>query len=186
MTAALHDLMNHTEGLPCREDSEPFFSDNPAFRRYAARQCRRCPLLLACMRYALDAGEKHGVWGGVDFESRTVGCGTDRGYWSHKSRREDVCAACLAAHEEVVDADRRRRLAAEHGLGGSVRGYWLHRRLGEGACVPCKRAVARQSQERRARDRADAERARAEWDAPKVADPLRGPETGVQRLALAG
>ncbi|WP_318202923.1 WhiB family transcriptional regulator [Streptomyces sp. SCL15-4] len=55
---------------PCRTDPDRWFSTDPTERAYAARQCHPCPLLLSCMRQALAAGETHGVWGGVDFETR--------------------------------------------------------------------------------------------------------------------
>lgn len=184
MTAALHDLMTRTEGLPCRTDPELFFSTAPTARQYAARQCHRCPLLLACMRYALAADEQYGVWGGVDFEARAIGCGTDRGYRIHKRRGELPCRLCESAHAEAVEADRRQRLAEEHAAGGSIRGYWLHRRLEEEACVPCKRACARQSQERRDRVRAGTEGARSAATHLPAGDLLRAPQTPAQRLPL--
>lgn len=39
--------------------------------------CGRCPLRAECLAYALDAGEAHGVWGGLDEYERRVltGCG---------------------------------------------------------------------------------------------------------------
>ncbi|MGA5506852.1 WhiB family transcriptional regulator [Streptomyces umbrinus] len=178
-------LAANTPGLPCRLDPEPFYSPDATERSYAAKQCHRCPLLLDCMSYALAADERHGVWGGVDFAARAAGCGTERGYWTHHSRHEAQCEACQAAHDEAVEADRRRRLGAAHAGGGSVRGYWLHRRLNEEACVPCKRAVAAKSAERRAREREACDRARADWDARKVAEELRGAPGGVHALAAA-
>ncbi|MEV4335727.1 WhiB family transcriptional regulator [Streptomyces sp. NPDC049590] len=59
--------------LPCRTAPDLWFSPDPTDRAYAARQCHTCPLLLGCMRQALAAGEKYGVWGGVDFEARAHG-----------------------------------------------------------------------------------------------------------------
>lgn len=184
MTAALHDLMTRAEGLPCRTDPEPYFSPNATDRQYATRQCHACPLLLACMKYALTSGQEYGVWGGVDFEARALGCGTDRGYRTHKRRGELPCRLCESAHTEAVEADRRQRLAEEHAAGGTIRGYWLHRRLEEEACVPCKRACARQSRERRERDRASAERERGDVVALPPSDPFHGPQAPTQRLPL--
>jgi len=141
---------------PCRVDPGPWFSTDPTERTYAARQCHACPMLLDCMRQALASDERFGVWGGVDFESRARGCGTDRGYRVHKRQHEEPCSLCQAAHDEAVDTERRRLLAEAHAAGGTTRGYWTHRALEEEACVPCKRACARQSQERRDRARAAA------------------------------
>ena len=183
----LADLAATTAGLPCRTtDPELWFSTSTVERAEAARQCHGCPLLLDCMRYALAADERYGVWGGVDFEARAVGCGTSRGYFGHMGRGEAVCSLCQAAQQQAVEASRRRILAEAHAAGGTRSGYLMHRRLGEEACVLCKRAQARKSQERRDRERADAERARALSVAPEPAEPLRGRETAVQPFALAG
>lgn len=185
MTTTLHDLITRTPGLPCRLDPEPWFSPDYIERRYAAQQCHACPLLLECMSFALAADERFGVWGGVDFESRSAGCGTERGYGAHHTRREQPCESCQAAHDEAVEADRRRRLVVEHARGGSVRGYGMHRRLGEEACVPCKRAVRVKAAERRARQREAAARASSKPRAPKVVEELRGAHAGVQSLGRA-
>ncbi|MFE9700550.1 WhiB family transcriptional regulator [Streptomyces sp. NPDC006270] len=32
--------------------------------------CRTCPVMEHCLRWALDNGEDHGVWGGTDEEDR--------------------------------------------------------------------------------------------------------------------
>ena len=183
---SLADLTARTPGLPCRDDPEPWFSTSSSDRQYAARQCHRCPLLLDCMRYALDTGQQHGVWGGVDFEARAMGCGTERGYQIHIRRKEPVCPLCQGAHDEQVEDNRRRMLAEAHAAGGTVRGYWTHWRLGESACVPCKRALARHSKEQRARARAAAERPVTDLGDRRAAEPLPSPQTAVQPLALAG
>ncbi|GGQ48628.1 WhiB family transcriptional regulator [Streptomyces asoensis] len=183
---SLHDLMTRTPGLPCRLDPDPFFSSSPTDRQYAARQCHGCPLLLACMRHALAADEQHGVWGGVDFEARATGCGTERGYRVHIRRGTAVDSMCQAAHDEFVEADRRRRLAEAHAVGGTVRGYWMHRRLGEEACPGCKGAQARKSAAHRERRRAGAERPVTDLRGRRSAEALLCPETAVHALALAG
>ena len=182
----LADLTARTPGLPCRLDPEPWFSTAAADRRYAARQCHACPLLLDCMWYALDTQQQHGVWGGVDFEARAMGCGTERGYQIHIRRKEPACPLCQGAHDEAVEANRRRLLAEAHKAGGTVRGYWMHRRLGEAACVPCKRAVARQSKRRREQERAACERARGAWGDSGAPEAVTGAPAAVQPLALAG
>lgn len=182
---SLFDLMTTTPGLPCRTLTAEYFSDDPTERQYAARQCHSCPLLLACQQYALANEERYGVWGGVDFEARAIGCGTDRAYQIHKRRREQVCPECQAAHDEAVEDNRRRLLAEAHAAGGTRRGYWMHRRLGEEACVPCKAAQARRSQEQRGKKREAAERARGAWDAREVIEAPRGAYAGVQPASCA-
>jgi WhiB family transcriptional regulator, redox-sensing transcriptional regulator len=36
----------------------------------ARRICGRCPVLTACLRWALDAGQVSGIWGGTTEEDR--------------------------------------------------------------------------------------------------------------------
>jgi hypothetical protein len=182
---SLFDLTATTPNLPCRTLTAEFFSNDPIERQYAARQCHRCPLLLACQQHALANEERYGVWGGVDFEARAMGCGTERAYQIHKRRKEQACPECQAAHDETVDANRRRLLALAHAAGGTTRGYWMHRRLGEESCVSCKAAQARRSQERRNGQRAGAERARGTWGAREVIEAPRGAYAGVQPASCA-
>ncbi|NUR64382.1 MAG: WhiB family transcriptional regulator [Streptomyces sp.] len=183
---SLATLTATTPGLPCRTEPDRWFSPSPVERDAAARQCHGCPLLLDCMRYALAADERHGVWGGVDFEARARGCGTERGYQIHLRRGEDACQLCRDAHDEELLANRHRLLEEAHRAGGTSAGYWMHRRLGEEACVQCKRAQALKSRESRDRQRASAQGARALSVAPEPADPLRGAPGAVQPFALAG
>ena len=36
----------------------------------ARRVCERCPVLTACLRWALDTGQVSGIWGGTTEEER--------------------------------------------------------------------------------------------------------------------
>jgi WhiB family redox-sensing transcriptional regulator len=57
----------------CRdEDPELFFPTSPAAAAiWSARAvCRRCPVEGDCLRWALDTGQDHGVWGGMTEEER--------------------------------------------------------------------------------------------------------------------
>ena len=38
--------------------------DNAAQYHMARLVCERCPVALDCLKYAIDAGEEHGMWGG--------------------------------------------------------------------------------------------------------------------------
>ncbi len=183
---SLHQLTATTTGLPCRTtDPELWYSDNPTDRHYASRQCGACPILLACRLYALDSHQQWGVWGGVDMTAVETHCGSSRGYQIHRRNGEQPCEACQTAHDEAVEADRRRRLSVEHGRGGSVAGYHLHRRLGEEACVACRAALGRQSKERRERERAAAERSRGAWGVHEVTGPVQGAQAAVQSFPVA-
>ncbi|WP_435252205.1 WhiB family transcriptional regulator [Streptomyces tendae] len=181
----LHDLMIRTPGLPCRLDPDAWFSTDATERHGAARQCHACPLLLACQQHALANREQHGVWGGVDFEARAAGCGTDRGFQAHRTRGEQPCPLCRAAHDEAVEVERRRLLAVAHAAGGTARGYSMHRRLGEDACVPCKRAQARKSAEQRARAGAAAGAPVTELGDRRAAEPAPGVPVAVQPASRA-
>jgi WhiB family redox-sensing transcriptional regulator len=60
----------------CRdEDPELFFPDGtagPALRQVeqARAVCARCPVIEACLRWALTIGADAGVWGGLTSEER--------------------------------------------------------------------------------------------------------------------
>jgi WhiB family redox-sensing transcriptional regulator len=64
----------------CRQvDSAVFFS--PDGERGPARQvrearakaiCARCPVIRECAAYAITAGERHGVWGGLSERDRST------------------------------------------------------------------------------------------------------------------
>jgi len=53
-------------------DPEIFFRahDDPATE--ARRTCAQCPVRADCLQFALDAGERHGIWGGLDPAERTA------------------------------------------------------------------------------------------------------------------
>jgi len=57
------------------EDPELFFpigNTGPALAQIedAKRVCRRCPAREECLQWALDAGQDHGVWGGMSEDER--------------------------------------------------------------------------------------------------------------------
>jgi WhiB family redox-sensing transcriptional regulator len=62
----------------CRSvDSAVFFSPDAEWgRAREAREarakaiCARCPVIRECAAYALTAGERHGVWGGLSEQDR--------------------------------------------------------------------------------------------------------------------
>lgn len=60
----------------CRdEDPELFFpvgNSGPALRQVAEAKavCVRCPVTASCLRWALDAGQDAGVWGGMSEAER--------------------------------------------------------------------------------------------------------------------
>jgi len=57
------------------EDPELFFpigNTGPALAQIdeAKRVCRRCPVREECLQWAIDAGQDHGVWGGMSEDER--------------------------------------------------------------------------------------------------------------------
>lgn len=59
---------------PCEVEPELWFSRVQSPRvAEAVEACRWCPVLEACRSYALEADERHGVWGGLtEVERRTI------------------------------------------------------------------------------------------------------------------
>lgn len=62
-------------GACTQEDPDLFFpigSTGPALLQIeeAKAACRRCPVVEICGTWALESGEKHGVWGGMSEEDR--------------------------------------------------------------------------------------------------------------------
>lgn len=206
---SLATLTATTPGLPCRTtDPELWFSKSSSDRARAIAFCEGCPIRRECAQYAIDHQDISGVWGGTTLADRRqfwtgqrhrlddqgrirLVCGSERAYRAHFSYREQpgrdcVGGDCAAAHEELVTAQRRERLAAEHAKGGTSTGYFIHRRMGEPVCDGCREALKAERREQRERERAAGDRARAAWDARKAADRVTGRETAVQSLALAG
>ncbi|MFF9205118.1 WhiB family transcriptional regulator [Streptomyces sp. NPDC014986] len=210
---SLHDLMIRTPGLPCRLDPDTWFSDNARERDAAVRLCRTCPVQQACAEFAISEREPHGVWGGTTAADRRAFwtgephrfdahgrlrllCGSERAYRAHFTYREKpgvdcVDGDCVAAHDAVVEAQRRARLAEEHGKGGTVRGYQIHWALGESACDDCRAACARDSSVRRGQPqgrpgvRRGRRRPRSGSGASGTAGALPGAQAGVQPLSIA-
>ncbi|MFF5859882.1 WhiB family transcriptional regulator [Streptomyces sp. NPDC012751] len=63
---------NWRAGAACaNEDPDLFFpigNTGPALLQIeeAKAVCRRCPVVERCLQWALESGQEHGVWGGVD------------------------------------------------------------------------------------------------------------------------
>jgi WhiB family redox-sensing transcriptional regulator len=73
----LDDLPDGLTGTPCRGVyDEPFVHERrdsigKALDDEAKRICAYCPVRQACLDYALNAGEPHGIWGGLTPGERT-------------------------------------------------------------------------------------------------------------------
>ena len=58
-----------SEALCAQVDTEIFFVEKGGSTRSAKKVCRACPLVEACLEYAI-AHEDHGVWGGYSARER--------------------------------------------------------------------------------------------------------------------
>lgn len=63
------------EAACLNEDPELFFpvgNTGPALMQIAEAKkvCRECPVREPCLQWALDAGQDHGVWGGMSEDER--------------------------------------------------------------------------------------------------------------------
>ena len=56
--------------LCAQTDPEVFYPAKGGSTRQAKIICRRCEVRQACLDYALAAGERHGVWGGLSERER--------------------------------------------------------------------------------------------------------------------
>jgi hypothetical protein len=75
LTAALLDLAEDGGWTPCQRNlaeggEDLWWSDDRAARERAAELCAGCPVLGLCGAAADEAGERHGVWAGVDRQRR--------------------------------------------------------------------------------------------------------------------
>lgn len=80
----------------------------------AKQVCEGCPCQLECYQTAVANQERHGVWGGVDFNNRTYGrqlkpCGTNAAYERHKYNGETPCQECVKARNEHRKQEHNRR-----------------------------------------------------------------------------
>lgn len=77
----------------------------PADADLAKLICRECPVQVQCLRYAVDHGEPHGIWGGLTPKERhrlaagpppipEMDHGTEAGSKAHRRRGETPCKAC--------------------------------------------------------------------------------------------
>lgn len=73
LTTLLADLLDYgpppgdwaQDGLCAQTDPEAFFPGKGGSVRAAKRICSRCPVQQSCKRYAIETGQKDGVWGGL-------------------------------------------------------------------------------------------------------------------------
>lgn len=167
---------------PCVNDSRFLAVDNPVNIQDAQTIClTRCPVYTECraFRDSDPNGDLHafeGIWAGDVYDpagikrarerdriarKRNGGgtCGTDAGWYSHRSRRDEPCEPCETAHKETrlakSIAKAKARGAVEPVIRddcGTTKGHHHHRDNNEWPCVPCREANSAYKSEWRKRD----------------------------------
>lgn len=147
------------EKTPCFGRGDIFISKNGNFSRAraaAARKlCWQCPVRQECATWAVENGEKNGIWGGFTPHERArfymderlsvrrtekYDCGTESAWRAHLSLGESCCI-CRFEHDARLRNGRLERLEREHNEhGGSLAGYRLEILLGMPTCSQCRKA----------------------------------------------
>jgi hypothetical protein len=70
LQAGIRALVAEGRSPVCASDPGLWWSYRPAEVAEAVAWCECCPLVAACREYAVLAGERHGVWGGLTAEER--------------------------------------------------------------------------------------------------------------------
>lgn len=92
-------------------DPDLFFPERGDLYTAQAAQavCGTCPVAAECLEFAIEVGEKIGVWGGLSGNDlrkekrrrarriNAAQCGTYGGYHAHRRRGQEACHACKAA-----------------------------------------------------------------------------------------
>jgi WhiB family redox-sensing transcriptional regulator len=103
-----------------------FFTEVGETQEPAKAVCRDCPIRQACLEYALDNGETHGIWGGLSPRERRayrrrhprprrlvpIIHGTTSGYALEIRRQLTPCDACRRANNVATRESRERRKEA--------------------------------------------------------------------------
>jgi len=100
-------------GLPVRW----WFPEPGEDCKQAVTVCNTCPVKTECLQYALDNGERHGIYGGTTARQRQqlrrrlntpprtkrISHGTRNGYNWHLARHETPCWACTDAQHRYSE-----------------------------------------------------------------------------------
>ena len=113
----------------CIGRGELFLFDNPSYDEAAAKFiCERCPVLVACRKWANNHPELFDVWGGQTPKERgltspvmireqgLVEHGTTKGYAWHRRHHVSPCLACRYANRDA-NRERQRHARGADGIG---------------------------------------------------------------------
>ncbi|MHC0431483.1 WhiB family transcriptional regulator [Streptomyces sp. O3] len=115
-------------------DPELFFPEhgNQHGAGEARAICAECPVREACLAYAVETGERFGIFGGLSYRQRLP--------LIRERRAAEETAEPVPV--PVVKAPVKRQRALGPVECGTRRGYSRHRRNGERACDACRYANA--------------------------------------------
>lgn len=116
MTALAHltDTPSWMADATCMDaDPDAFHVPIGGDPRPAKRICDACPVSDECLQYALETGQRHGIWGGtthrerlrIEYRDRPLDrstCGTEAGYRAHYRRGVSPCGPCRKAARDAV------------------------------------------------------------------------------------
>jgi WhiB family redox-sensing transcriptional regulator len=71
MTTNLLTILDRQDRSCLGTDPEVFVSDNLGDQNYAKLVCDKCPVLAACLNYAMERPSMVGVWGGTSYQDRS-------------------------------------------------------------------------------------------------------------------
>ena len=69
-TLSFEQLPWMSEALCTQVDPDLFYPDNELGAALPKKICGACPVRLACLAYAFEHDERHGVWGGLSEQER--------------------------------------------------------------------------------------------------------------------
>ncbi|OZM74014.1 hypothetical protein CFN78_06925 [Amycolatopsis antarctica] len=99
-----------TGALCAQTDPEEFYPEKGGSTAAAKRICQACDVRVVCLAYALDRGERHGIWGGVSERDRRAMTAEQRR--NHPNSRPNTRAGQPA--DPLVDAEIMRLTHAGH------------------------------------------------------------------------
>lgn len=120
------------EALCAQVDTELFYPEKGGSTRSAKQTCMECPVREQCLTYALENGERYGIWGGLSERERVVAARERgvvnprvgpaaaisdshvRGLHSRGFNDVEIARELGCVPETVLRARRRLNLAAIH------------------------------------------------------------------------
>lgn len=99
----------------CANFNDPDLFYTPGREASAMSICRMCPVAPQCLNHARARGERHGIWGGRDFNRQRPGCkqGHSASHIYTQPGGRQVCLACKRRSDAAYKQRQRDRQKAE-------------------------------------------------------------------------